>query len=1123
MEMERDNSNLDISRELKEIDTSLKNLIYNVYDLNTEKKENYNDDYLKQLAQAPSEKKEEIFKLIIENLKSQNSSLRISQYIEILPAELRLKYVDLYDFGQYNSYNNIINGITDNQIIYKLLVHALAAEKHNFNIINIFDRVPLDYKEDFLHLIAEKEKKLQNNIIEAYNLKDYLLKFSIEQRPHVIKNIIFKDFKFDCNNQKNIRISTYRYKTILETLIEDGLKQNESKMYDVFLFLLDDLKQNLDENNEQRKIFNPEELIIMFLESGYDAREIIKVLIDKDVVESYSIPGINKKLPENIKKDFAIFTIDYCIHENKKLSDGEFYSFLCSLKRNEYIELFYKYVIKEKTYDYKYILEKTGGCLFFANQLASLMSREEFNENFDRINNLILLNQIKFDFVPGYETLIKVYSEKYGVDYEGLYKFIQNFGFTTLKYLTNQNIKKYINLPSDKLDKLLKIFNDNNYYFNKSIKNDIINSLYQREFMMKEKDIYNIFSEFEKLIANGDSFGVINLLEIIKNSYDINIILVKNNISYEEFYQQTMDGNLDFLHQITNRFIAIKREEYIKEKLFGVDNVLIMDKVISKDSYKKDLIESHAIMIDSYLNSIDENLFSSGQLFLVKNKEILKEIIRFKQKPKEFNLNPEYRKYLKTFGELLDILYDNKKAFYAYDPDNENQQHLTFDLVQQEVDSNYLLGILLESNYDGLCNVIGDENLYLKLNEFLYKYKILGWQHTFNNILESCDMDYNEGTLAGLLSNFDKIVDKIENKATLTSIIDYSNCYSSSSKTYSLLFGRENFNLIAANSGKNKASMSKHDRLNKNMKLINKMYERKFITTPAINETFVLEDDKSIDVVLGNTTNMMNLTYGERTNACMRQGGAFNDLFHYCIEDENGFHIRFSNPRTGNFVSRVSGLRNGNTLFLNELRLSIDDEYTSKDLCIAIKKVAQYLIALSKNSNVPIDNVIITTDYALESESDKEQELGLNKDEMKNALNGISFNFGNKGLVLATSNDDNSLVEYNFDIELPKYDIQRDNVKVYKGQSAVERILQLTIINHLLNGVKIDDIHIENSIEEPEYLVSGEDFYIAFKNGNTNIFVFDKSKENKKTLEEIQKILDSNYNIEDDQVRRIGL
>ena len=113
-------------------------------------------------------------------------------------------------------------------------------------------------------------------------------------------------------------------------------------------------------------------------------------------------------------------------------------------------------------------------------------------------------------------------------------------------------------------------------------------------------------------------------------------------------------------------------------------------------------------------------------------------------------------------------------------------------------------------------------------------------------------------------------------------------------------------------------------------------------------------------VVVGNFTHPSNLTHGERTGACMRIGGAGKSLFDFCLEDDNGFHIRFVNPKTGKFVSRVSGFRNGNTVFLNELRFSEDSEYTNKDVVEACKLIARELIEVSKESELPIDNVVVT-------------------------------------------------------------------------------------------------------------------------------------------------------------------
>ena len=44
-----------------------------------------------------------------------------------------------------------------------------------------------------------------------------------------------------------------------------------------------------------------------------------------------------------------------------------------------------------------------------------------------------------------------------------------------------------------------------------------------------------------------------------------------------------------------------------------------------------------------------------------------------------------------------------------------------------------------------------------------------------------------------------------------------------------------------------------------------------------------LKNGKKINIVVGNFSNIINLTYGERTGACMRIGGAGKSLFNFCL------------------------------------------------------------------------------------------------------------------------------------------------------------------------------------------------------------------------------------------------
>ena len=302
--------------------------------------------------------------------------------------------------------------------------------------------------------------------------------------------------------------------------------------------------------------------------------------------------------------------------------------------------------------------------------------------------------------------------------------------------------------------------------------------------------------------------------------------------------------------------------------------------------------------------------------------------------------------------------------------------------------------------------------------------------------------------------------------------------------------------------------MRKNDRLKQTEMLMKQMYERKYTTVPPMDKNVLLSSGKEMNIVIGNTTNTMNLTYGERTEACLRIGGAFAKLFNFCIENENGFHIRFSNPQTNTFVSRVSGIRNGNTLFLNELRESVDKTYNNEEIIEALKIICRDIIEESKKSNYPIDNVVITSDYALSEHSDEEQDLKLNGNKLAVYELPTNIDLNGTGIILVTSNQDNSLVPYKFDSEnIPRYACQRDKIKIYKGSQATSRIIQLHMISSLLEGIPLDKMNIEDK-KDYELCISGEDWYIAqTKENKILVYIMPNSKQKEKAIEEAKACL----------------
>ncbi len=1058
---------------------------------------------------------EEEFKIILENKKN-DDSVFLNTYIEQLPEEIRLKYIDYYDFNAWGSYKRILSGISNEEIAFEIMKVACFKEPNEYNIYNLFQHVPQKYKESFFQTIREREEQLGNNIITPYNISDYLLEFNIKDRSRIFKEIIFKDF-WDSRkpNQEGSRFGNFDYYKVLEAFKGELVPLEDSSMFDILKFLARELNKVNSKNIRKDVTLNSIGNVVgIFYDEHYDAREVLKFLINNRYVNNTSFYNLVDYLPASIKKDIIFTVIDGMKKVNDNIGTYTFYSMINTLNQAEISEAINKYVINDKLFSYSYPCSNLDSSridyMFFINTIFSLMPKEELDSNFGMLHSKIISNSRMPKYDVRYEYIIKVYSEKFNVNYDNLTRFIKRFGFSTLKFMDNSNIIKCLNMSQDNFDKLLSLFDDSNLYFDKSIRNDVVNSLLQRQFRITNPEIYNIFNAFEMCVFNKNEDGVRELLDAIQSRIRIDEYLVKNNVDYEQFIKQIMKGKLGVLHQITDRYIAFEREQYVRMRIKNIDEVLLLDKVITRESYKKDYIENRPYAIYSRLGGLDRSLFTTNQLKLIDDYDLFHSILAVKQAPKNFQLTPEIRVYLKEFSGLLDIMYDNKIDFDFYNPDNSQNKTLSYKYVQKDINPEFLLGILAETNFNGLMNTINNPDLLTKLNNFFSKYKMVGWGETFNPLIKECDLVFEEGTLAGLIGNFDKIVDKVDSKASLTSVIDYGNCYSSLSNFYSLLFGREDYNLIASNFGKNKASMSKYNRLKGTLELVKDMYTRSEVTTPPINQTFTLSNGKKIGVVLGNSTNMMNLTYGERTEACLRMGGAFDDLYHYCIQDKNGFHIRFVDSETVEFVSRVSGFRNGNTLFLNELRDSVSSNYNNEELYEVMKQVSKYLVSESNDSDVPIDNVLITSDYALQEHVSECRKLEIS--DRKKAFRDLNFNMMDKAIVLATSTSDNSIVPYDFRDDVPVYDTVRDQIRIYHGNDAIYRIEQLRIINDLLNGILPEDINTEYSVKEYDYVVSGEDFYVGFKNNKSDVFVLDKSKDDMRTKMEIAEVLKKRNN-----------
>ena len=726
--------------------------------------------------------------------------------------------------------------------------------------------------------------------------------------------------------------------------------------------------------------------------------------------------------------------------------------------------------------------------------------------DFKHINNIInnISDFSKLSSVSNY--ILSKYIEYYQdrINSNHLVLFVDKFGLESLKYLTNKNIVSIINMNDDNFIKFLNIFSEKFINLDNQLVNTVYNSCIQREYRIKKQEEYNIFSLIKDAIDEKNIKVLKELLikiDIFK-MFDGDIDTIINRIINSDNIQEYLDK----INILSNSYIKRRREEYIESRKKDFYKEVNLENRYEKNAAIKyylshmsyDDIESFLKLVDN----IDINELDSDVRDLIVDKDKLIRILKFKINPKEEKYTGD-KIDIKRFSKVLNYMYENNLIELPNDLD------LNCEYFPKEIDYSIFLPALMDININNLVNnIFSDKKIYEEFLNYLSKYRILGFGDTFNEIFKLCDVDYGNDTFIGLISYFDKIKDRVNTKNELMSLIDWSNCYSSLSSIYGIVLGIEDFGLIKSNPGPNSASLSRQERLDEALRKIVAMYDRSYVSVPPINQDIKLKSGKNIHVTLGEVTNTNNLTLGERTGACMRIGGAGSTLLDYCIENDNGFHIIFRNS-DNNFVSRVSGFRNGNTVFLNQLRFSKDDNYETEDVIDACLLVAKMLITKSKDSSYPIDNVVISATQAM---------LGVSKEEdlkIANPTDNLGYFYSDvkdKAVVIATRSKTSSFVPINLNQDgIPKYDTVRGKVSKITDKLEILQIINKTrIINNLLNGEEIDNIETlqEDYINNVSYVISGEDFYILVDNNDNIIeeFIMDKRINNNRTLNEINRV-----------------
>lgn len=714
----------------------------------------------------------------------------------------------------------------------------------------------------------------------------------------------------------------------------------------------------------------------------------------------------------------------------------------------------------------------------------------------------MLLSKSKLDYYDNFEYLLELYSKEYSVNLEHLISLCKITSFELLKNLDNKNIVSILNMSDDDFNKFMNLFRKDNIKLNDYSLNNIFESLAQRNFVISEHQVVTAFTSTLNFIKKGEYVNAKSMIismfkhnyKLIEESeYDIDILL-------DALINEDKKA-IDFYHDSCNKIIDDERNNYVKSKVIEYKNdylenayevnqaVEVMLKYLDYDTILK---------LSKKVNSLTDKESS-----LLMNEDLMNRIIKFKNK-EDRELSKEVKDNLFIFNRLLNkIFLKNQYSSYLEHLFEEFGVKKIYKLP--DIDKYFLLDVVSNLDTNKLHNVLNNDNLYKGLDGLLSKYKFLSFNNNFYEVEIEADTYCDSLTCASIIMNYESISRSINSSMNMTTILDIADTYSDISKKYELLFEEDNFKYLMVNPSPNKAIYSKNERREKALEYLKEGYQRDTVYVPSFDKDYDIPNDKKINVVIGNFTNPLNLTLGERTGSCARIGGIADSLFDFCQTNEKGFNIVF-NSLDGRFVSKVSGFRNGNTVFLNQLRESVIKDYGNEDLVSAIEKVADDLIKLSKDSPHPIENIIISDDKVMNNSDYNLSEVDFGSFFEK--LGGdFAIDISKKcAIILKTINKDNSLREFKPGEEnSDRYEVMRDKVRYSKNPT--QTISRMNALNEYLNGKRINDINIEyNPYARCFY---GEDWYIGVDSeDNITAKIFDSSRNKLKAQEEMNSVLE---------------
>lgn len=584
---------------------------------------------------------------------------------------------------------------------------------------------------------------------------------------------------------------------------------------------------------------------------------------------------------------------------------------------------------------------------------------EQYNNLYDRLiiylDGKDNLNNINIDFIP-YNQMIKILD----------------------KEILDSYLKEYIKTKKE----------------NKNL-TEICNKLFDlcRLYISKSKDI--IIKKEQSILSSRLKY--IFTLNLENKQIQKLLLFEKKQIRIREMYEEINPNLVKYLLTLHDKYDKISSNSFVNESIYSIiynknyielkepkkykDYLLLLGlrKIINRLNNNVIDIKTRKELLNIVKNKYSNYIELVNNQYIIKNIEITdQEVLEIKEYLNKLSIYKGIEKELFKYTKSIEVEYNSKDIRNLFNKlkledekfiQEKNNLHLSgcyikkfqeiFDIIENQKFNEKEMSIIkkLLIDYNFLFISIENEMISLERDDYFVcdEYILLAEDELLNiEFIKRLIINLRRIIkLYGFEKTNTKNILEINKMLNMVELLDERDL---------TILGNNIINKINSNNYFTQNSLPSQ-RMKVALDLYKMMILKNKFTVPRIEGYY-----KDLKYNFVDQLDDRLITSGIDTNSCLRPLGNENDFLHYCILNKNGFIIELKD-KNNKFIGRVAGIRNGNSIFFNQLRTIYDNEHSSvkgldesyiDDIINLVKQCAKDIVDYSIRNNDTIENVFIT-------------------------------------------------------------------------------------------------------------------------------------------------------------------